>query len=203
LALSGGLADSNALYFVWGGANDFLTFDSATSAAQHIALYVSELAAAGAEHFLVPNLPDLNLTPFVKSGSGSGGAYDPDFSESFNNELAIQLGNLSSLLPSIDIVQFDTFSFFNRIIANPVGYGFTNIANACLSGLVVCSTPDSYIYWDDFHPTTQLHALFAKEFAIAVPEPGTLILLALGLFALSLSGSLRRKFNRSQVRLHS
>ena len=51
------------LYFIWGGANDYLTNDSPVEAAQNIGGYVSALAAAGAQHFLVPNLPDLSLTP--------------------------------------------------------------------------------------------------------------------------------------------
>jgi cholinesterase len=67
VSLSGGVADPNALYFVWGGANDLLTRDSPVAGAQNIAGYVAELAMDGATHFLVPNLPNLGLTPFVQA----------------------------------------------------------------------------------------------------------------------------------------
>ncbi len=63
---SAGAADPGALYFVWGGGNDYLTKDSPVEAAQNIGGYVSTLAAAGARHFLVPNLPDLTLTPSLR-----------------------------------------------------------------------------------------------------------------------------------------
>jgi len=194
-ALSGGIADPNALYFIWGGANDFLTGDSATSAAQNIALYVSELAAAGAKHFLVPNLPDLGLTPYVKSVPGLVPVATA-FSSDFNTELATQLGNLSTLLPATDIVQFDTFSFFNDLSNNPSKYGFSNTVaqNACLSSVMaVCINPAEHIYWDGFHPTTQADALIATEFAIAIPEPGVIALLAVSLIVFSAAGSQRRK----------
>jgi phospholipase/lecithinase/hemolysin len=108
-SLSGGVADPNALYFVWGGANDFLTLDSPFVAAQNIANYVGALAGMGATHILVPNLPDLSLTPFVQGAGlvpqGHG------FSVAFNTTLAGLLDNLSALLPATDIVQFDTFVF--------------------------------------------------------------------------------------------
>ncbi|HEU4855203.1 MAG TPA: SGNH/GDSL hydrolase family protein, partial [Nitrosospira sp.] len=53
---SGGSADPNGLYLVWGGGGDYLTHDSPVAAAQNIAGYVNTLAAAGARHILVPNL---------------------------------------------------------------------------------------------------------------------------------------------------
>lgn len=205
-ALSGGVADPNALYFVWGGANDFLTGDSATVAAQNIGGingYVAALAAAGAEHFLVPNLPDLGRTPYVQSVPGLE-AVAKAFSTSFNSELATQLGNLNSLFPSTDIVQFDTFSFFNDLSSNPANYGFTDAVNACLSGsvvtgLVTCANPDEHIYWDDFHPTTRTHALFATEFARAVPEPQIIVLLSVSLIAMGIVVSNRRKLDHANM----
>ena len=195
LTLSGHTADPNALYFIWGGANDFLTGDSATFAAQNIASYVSALAAAGAKHFLIPNLPDLGLTPYVKSVSGLGPVATA-FSYAFNTELATQLGGLSTLLPATDIVQFDTFSFFNDLSNNPSKYGFSDTVaqNACLSSvLAVCTNPDEHIYWDGFHPTTSADALIATAFAAAVPEPEVIALLAVSLLVFSAAGSQRRK----------
>jgi phospholipase/lecithinase/hemolysin len=106
LTTSGGVADPNALYFVWGGANDFLTLDSPILAAQNIAGYVGALAAAGAAHILVPNLPDLGYPPFAQSVGMEAQAQA--FSVNFNTELAVQLGGLN--LCWTDIIQFDTFS---------------------------------------------------------------------------------------------
>ena len=192
LYLSGGAADPNALYFVWGGANDFLTLDSPVLAAQNIAGYVGALAGAGAKNILVPNLPDLSLTPFVQSVGLQTQAHA--FSTGFNAALAMQLGNLSVLFPATDIIQFDTYSFLNDVVVNPAKYGLANSQDACLPSLpgVPCANPDSYVFWDSFHPTTAADAVIASAFARSVPEPGTMALLAVGLLALSYAGSQRR-----------
>lgn len=193
LALSGGTADPNALYFVWGGANDFLTLDSPILAAQNIAGYVGALATAGAKNILVPNLPDLSLTPFVK-GVGLE-AQAQAFSTSFNTMLATQLGSLSLLFPTANIVQFDTYSFLNDVILNPTNYGLSNSQDACLPSLLdtPCANPDSYVFWDVFHPSTRADAVIASAFAKAVPEPGTVALLVAGLFALFYVSAQKRK----------
>ncbi len=124
MSLSGGVADPNALYFVWGGANDFLTADSPFAAAQNIANYVGALAGIGATHILVPNLPDLSLTPFVQGAGLVPQAHG--FSVGFNTTLSGLLDSLSLLFPATDITQFDTFSFFNDVVTNPGKYGFTD-----------------------------------------------------------------------------
>ena len=196
LSSSGGAADPNALYFVWGGANDFLTLDSPVQAAQNVATYVGALATAGAEHILVPNLPDLALTPFVQSVGIEAQAHA--FSTSFNTTLAIALGNLGQ--PGI--TQFDTYSFLNDVVLNPTHYGLTNSQDACLPSLLdaPCANADSYVFWDGFHPTTAADAVIASAFAKAVPEPGTITLLAAGLLALFYVSSQRRKPGHARMR---
>lgn len=192
LYLSGGATDSNALYFVWGGANDFLTLDSPVPAAQNVASYVGALAAAGAAHILVPNLPDLSLTPFVHSVGLQTQANA--FSTAFNSTLAVQLGSLDQQFPAADIIQFDTYSFLNDVVQNPSKYRLSDSQDACLPSLpgAPCANPGSYVFWDSFHPTTAADAVIATAFAKSVPEPGTMALLAVGLLALFYAGSQRR-----------
>lgn len=179
---SGGFADPTALYFVWGGANDFLTADSPVTAAQNVAQYVAMLAAMGAHDILVPNLPDLSLTPFGQLPGLQTVAQA--FSTLFNSTLASLLTGLDASSPA-RIIQFDTFAFLNEVVAHPGAFGFANATDGCLLSGPACSDPGAFVFWDDFHPTTAAHAVIAGAFARAVPEPGSLPLLALTLAALA------------------
>jgi phospholipase/lecithinase/hemolysin len=191
---AGGKADSNALYFVWGGANDYLTGDDPKLAAQNIAGYVNELAGVGATHFLVPNIGDLGRTPSAITGNDVTNAHN--FSLAFNTELTTQLGSVSSHFPGIDIVQFDTYSFLNNIIQNPGSFGFTDVQDSCLGGslgLSPCGDPGSFLFWDSFHPTTKADSFLGAAFASAVPEPEMVMMYMMGLLVVGLAGSRRRK----------
>jgi phospholipase/lecithinase/hemolysin len=199
LTLSGGVADPDALYFIWGGANDFITsYVDPILAAQSIAGYVGALAATGAEHFLVPNLPDMGLTPFIISVGLEAEAHA--YVTAFNAELAGELADLSAELPSTDIVLFDVFSLLNDVMQNPADYGLTNTVDACLPSIydAPCADPENYVSWDGFHPTTAVHGILGRAFARSVPEPGSIALLAVGLFALMTAG---RKSARAGRRL--
>ncbi|MBA4142124.1 MAG: SGNH/GDSL hydrolase family protein [Nitrosospira sp.] len=190
---SAGAADPDALYFVWGGGNDYVTNDSPLAAAQNISGYVNELAGAGARHFLVPNLSDLSLTPSVRAEGDAARAEAQAFSVVFNTELASQLGQVSSNFPTADIFQFDTYAFLNDVVMNPGDYGFTDVENPCVSLLFSCGNPDAYLHWDDFHPTTRAHAVIASAFASAVPEPRIGAMLIMGLVMVGMVANRRRK----------
>lgn len=183
---------NDALHVVWGGANDFLTQDSPVSAAQNIASYVQALAISGADYILVPNIPNLGMTPFVQLQGAGAISTAEGFSVSFNNELVLQLSGMAALFPATHIAQFDTFSFFNSIAQDPAAYGFTNTTDACVSLPAVCTDPEAHIFWDDFHPTTQIHALVAAGFVSQVPLPGAILFFLSGIMAVFSQGFRRR-----------
>lgn len=174
----------DSLFFVWGGANDFLTGDSATLAARNIAGYVGALIGIGAQHIVVPNLPDLSITPFAQSLPPIAAAAAQNYSLEFNQELADQLGTLSTAFSNTQIVQFDSYNFFNNLVQNPTAYGFTNATEACVSLPDACSDPASRVFWDDFHPTTQVHALFAGAVVSQVPLPSSIVFFVSGMTGL-------------------
>ena len=95
---AGGAGDASAL--IANGVNNIL-------------YTVQTLAASGATQFLVPNMPDLGATP-----AGGGDPSLTALSVAFNSNLGAGLTALDSALPSVDIAQFDTFAFFNQIIAD-------------------------------------------------------------------------------------
>lgn len=143
------------------------------------------LAAAGAEHFLIPNLADLGLAPDFAGGPQQ--AFLSALTAAFNSNLAAQLTALDAML-SAEIVQFDTAASFAQILADPDAYGFENTTDSCVanlaSGICNASNWDKWVFWDGVHPTTATHQLLASQFATAVPEPATMALLAIAMLAL-------------------
>ncbi|MBO7942248.1 hypothetical protein JTP77_041075, partial [Streptomyces sp. S9] len=78
LAAHGGRADPNALYTVWGGANDLFAVAAGAPAQATIGGAVTAqigvigaLRNAGAEYILVPNIPDLGSTPQFRAGGAA------------------------------------------------------------------------------------------------------------------------------------
>ncbi|SFW16285.1 PEP-CTERM protein-sorting domain-containing protein [Nitrosovibrio sp. Nv17] len=189
---TGGQADPEALFFLWGGSNDYLTGSSPVEAARNIAGYASELADAGARRFFIPNLVDLSKTPYVSVLTDEQRMQAQAFSLAFNNELDIQLNGLETQFPDASIIQFDTYALLNSVIADPAQFGFADVSNPCLTS-GPCADPDSFLFWDGFHPTTRGHAILAAAFASAVPEPEAAIMFVTGLLLLGSVSSRSRR----------
>lgn len=189
---SGGTADPGALYFVWGGANDYLTHNSPVAAATNITGYVRTLAEAGARHFLVPNLADLGHTPLARREGEEAQARD--YTLVFNNELASQLADVGSSFSGAQITRFDTYALLNDVIQNPVNYGLADVEGPCITLLIFeCGNPNGHLYWDEVHPTTHIHSILGSAFASAVPEPDVHALFIAGLIVLTFFGAFRTR----------
>ena len=125
------------------------------SAVNNLANSITTLANAGAQHILVPNMVDLGATPLADALNVE--SYLTSLTRSFNRTLAQRLNTLDAALAA-HIIQFDTFSAINAVLANPAAYGFSNVDDACLFS-PACTDPDSFLFWDLVHPTTYTHAL--------------------------------------------
>jgi outer membrane lipase/esterase len=198
LSSSGGMAPSDALYVVEGGGNDAREFLPAllqgADPSSMIAAYassmvsiISALALAGADHFLLWNVPDIGQIPLVTTLGAGPSAAAHNLAELMNRALLQGLAGLSS-----DIVDgihlFDAFGALGAISANPGAFGFTNGTDACALDPVCIADPSGYFFWDGLHPTTAGHAVIAQLaqqlMPAEVPEPETLLLLVVGVFGL-------------------
>ena len=182
LAANGGKADANALYTVWGGANDLFAVQAAPAQAQAIIGaavtdqigIVGTLKAAGAEYVMVPNLPDIGLTPASRAGGAMGMAQGTALAKAYNDAL---FGGLKQA--GLQVIPVDTFTILQEIVGNPGTYGFTNVSNmACTSASSVTCSPlslaapnanNTYVFADGVHPTTAAHQILG-EYAISVLE---------------------------------
>jgi len=192
----GGVANLNGLYSIWIGGNDVL--DAAVGdpiaaiadqAAANVSSVVTDLAAAGAMTFLVPNLPDIGLTP-SSSGDSALATYRSDLTAAYNLTLAMTLGSLESSL-GVNIIAFDVAALFAQLVTDPDSFGFTNAIDKCWTGTVLgtngiqCSEPNSYVFWDDVHPTAAAHAVLGDmAFSQVVPIPAAVWLFGSALLGL-------------------
>ncbi|OYD88563.1 GDSL family lipase [Nostoc sp. 'Peltigera membranacea cyanobiont' 213] len=197
--------DPNALYAVWGGANDYV-FGQATNTTQtvqNLSDAVGLLASSGAKNILVFNLPDLGKIPLALATGQSNNL--TALTNEHNKELAEELDKFSNN-PDLNLISVNVSSLFNQIQSNPGEFGFQNVTNPCVVGnfqtiISVCSQPNDYLFYDSVHPTTNAHKLIADTALAAieaksVPEPSiNLGILALGAFGAV--GVLKRQQKRS------
>lgn len=196
--------DSDALYTVWAGANDFLFLDDQDSETpvNNVSQALGLLAQAGAKNILVFNLPNLGALPAANDGRNPTNLEKSTIA--FNKGLATTITTLNQNY-DLNLISVDAYSLFNKAIHNPAKYGFNNVKNPCLALLEVCQQdPSKFLFWDDVHPTTTAHKLIADKALWAikaqeVPEPsatlGMLTLSALGVVAM-------RKRQQQKVAIH-
>ncbi len=164
------------LFTIWGGANDVLSGTQPNPAVSiaNIGQEITTLADAGARQFLVANLPPLDKIPAASSLTTAQQQGLALFTQVFNQGLQNEVSYLQSSL-GVQIHMLNINSLMNSVLANPSQYGLTNVTNAALlSG----SNGTGYLFWDPYHPTTQVDAVIGEVAAQAVPEPSTLLVLA-------------------------
>jgi outer membrane lipase/esterase len=189
LATVGGVADPNALYVVWGGGND-VRAGNVTNTVTNLTAIITSLASAGATNFLVPNLPNIGLTPDAIAAGPAAVAGATFLSNLVNTQLAAALPGLISGL-GINVVSLDVWSFLNNTIAASPGNGYTNTSGRCyVSGPTACANPNDYIFWDGIHPTARAHQDLGNLASQVIPVPPAVILLV---SAFATLGGLRRK----------
>lgn len=174
--------DANGLHVVWVGANDLffaaqLVEQGDLPAAQasigeaiaSSTQSVAKLHQAGAQYILVPNIPDIGLTPDYVNGDKQ--SFATMTAQMYNQML---YGNLKAT--GANIIPLDTFGLLQQVAANPSAYGFDNMTKkACQNSSLFChaatltneARQEQHFFADGVHPTGRAHQMIA-DYAYAV-----------------------------------
>lgn len=208
--------DQNGMYTVWSGANDLFAAaqyiqdnigdfllnkeetvakamnDNILPAAQDQVSIISTLHNNGAKYILVPNIPDVGLTPETIQGDEALKelGFEEDvlkpigntFAKTYNEALYSGIKNSGA-----NVIPLDTFSLVQKVAADPTAYGFSNVTGkACKeTSSVECGRNDlaepgaenSYFFADGVHPTGRAHQMIADYANVVVTAPSQVGLL--------------------------
>jgi outer membrane lipase/esterase len=199
------VVDPNALYVIVAGGNDIqLTArgaiapgvgqDISQDAVDAILDTALALSALGAQHFLFANLYDFGQIPDATLSLGmraTATSLTQDFNAGLAAAVAAFAGGTAYFL--------DMAAVFDAIYADPGAFGIANLTDACvISGSfgqpqnvnTACglspAIQDTYLYFDEIHPTRVVHAEIGAAALAEVPAPGTAELLGLAAAGLGL-----------------
>ncbi len=158
-------ADKNGLYIVWAGSNNFLDTLGGTTVkdpaglirqgALDLTYAATTLESLGALDIVLPNMVNLGRLPVSQGFIVEATA----ITKAFNAAVFLELGNLK-----FDVTEVNLFATGEAVATNPASFGFSNVTDPLLP-LQFSSTPppnpQEFFFWDQFHPTTQGHAVLA------------------------------------------
>lgn len=199
--LSGGNADPNTLYMIWGGINDISAvaeenhadpkgaLDGTLGAAEAYVDQIRGLQDAGARYVVVLNLPDAGKTIDSRRAGPVAAAGLSALSQAYNEALDKGFASLER-----GIIPVNISALMDEITENPGNYGFTSIDEiACTPGSnplrpgggiesIVCGPTDSgylsppktdetYLFADGSHPSGAGHAMVANMVISTLEAP--------------------------------
>ena len=169
---------ANALYTLSIGGNDVI--DAVPAYAAHPASAVADvqaavgdelsfiggLAADGARHFAILNVPDLGKTP-EEAGQAAAAS---TLSALYDSDLSSQLQPLIAADHlSVDLV--NTYGLIDQAVANPSAFGLTNVTTPVWTGNfdnpfsgslnATGSAQNKFLFFDHLHPTETGHMAIA------------------------------------------
>ncbi len=221
--LSHASAPSNALYTFSIGANDLFAIldgsstggltptQAAADAAQVVASEAGDLEAAGAKDLALFDVPDLGVTPEITALGPAASAKASALSAYFDQQVLLDLAPVEAA--GLTVFDLNTYALIDEAVNDPSAFGFSNVTAPCWTGGFtgsatggsICSTDpavqDTYLFWDDLHPTAAGQLIVAdaalSAMGLPVPEPSTWAMLAIGFLALGFAGYRRSASGRA------
>ncbi|MBD2244269.1 SGNH/GDSL hydrolase family protein [Nostoc sp. FACHB-888] len=163
--------NSDALYVLWAGANDYLQgVSNATIPVKNVTTAINSLTDVGAKKILVANLPDLGQLPATKNSTNSVNL--SALTQAHNQGLRRSLKIISQQHSDLEIVILDANTLYRDAIANPATFNFTNVISPCLSSGRTCGNPDQFLFWDGIHPTAAAHRIIGEAAFSTIQQAG-------------------------------
>jgi len=133
---------SRHLFIVWHGSNVYLATredpEKATdSTVTAIEDQLERLIGYGAKHFLLPNLPDLGITPLARQSGPQYAAALTQLATLHNQKLAKMVTRITKRHPYVDLITVDVFAKLHDAVDHPEKYQLTNVSQACYGGAYV------------------------------------------------------------------
>ncbi|MBX9772990.1 MAG: autotransporter domain-containing protein [Xanthobacteraceae bacterium] len=208
---AGGRFQPSAAVVHFGGANDYFAFLDQTTpptlaqvpgevalVTGNIRSNIQALVGAGARTIIVPNVPDLAVTPSYR-GTPLAPVADA-LSTQHAAALNAQMGGLARQL-GVNIFVVDFATGLRYVLNNPSLFGFTNVTDACVTSTsslppyitpsAPCANPGQHLFWDDVHPTANAHRILAQFAADTLLAPQTIA--AQAAFALTTGDNFLRR----------
>ncbi|MCD4506108.1 SGNH/GDSL hydrolase family protein [Chromobacterium piscinae] len=173
---------ANTLFTMWIGGNDLITYGNSPDkiiATQKQALM--NLISTGARKILLMKLPDVSRTPVFQLPDYAPRAATVSTQVREYNQKLDQLATVLREMygSSLRLEVFDSYTLFNDMLNNPAKYQMTNTTQSCLElssndssiyrniqkARKECTNPNSFVFWDNLHPTTRTHQLLGDKVA--------------------------------------
>jgi phospholipase/lecithinase/hemolysin len=135
-------------------------------AVTNVVSMINKLYAGGARNVLVVNSTDIGRTPLVRGLGAIASATASALSTQFNTALAGQLPAIRTASSGLTLTLLDLGALTAEVLATPTAFGFTNVVAPCVvttPTASLCTTPDSFFFWDGFHPTAATGRLVAAR----------------------------------------
>lgn len=165
------------LIIEWSGANDLITVNEKPTksevdkAIKERMNNAKKLIEMGYRNFILINLPDLSLTPRYQLRSEKERRHAHKWSMYFNEQFELACEKLTKDHPNCFIELFDINKEFSYMHAHPEEYDLDKdklikpfLDSPDFQMLPNNTSPsDGYMFWDDVHPTADVHAIFAAK----------------------------------------
>jgi len=161
------------LYVIWVGINNYHFNKSLTplQTVQSIIDCLNTLILFGARNLVVINQPPFDRFPAYRNETTN----TTKVLYLMHNEILAEKINETyfSLYTRLNIRLLDIYTFISNIMDNYQDYGFENLDNcwdteSSSTVIINCQNITRRMFADEFHPTSTLHMLIAKQFYLAL-----------------------------------